>query len=72
MQKELSWYLLPVLRKKYKTVRHLKKYPPKDRAPSYIPAIFGPFVQLEFLATIYGFMEFWGEGSTLENVKTIR
>ena len=29
MQKELGRYLLPVLRKKYKTVRHLKKYPPK-------------------------------------------
>ena len=30
MQKELGRYLLPVSRKKYKTVRHLKKYPPKD------------------------------------------
>ena len=29
MQKELGRYLLPVFRKKYKTVRHLKKYPPK-------------------------------------------
>ena len=28
MQKELGRYLLPVFRKKYKTVRHLKKYPP--------------------------------------------
>ena len=30
MQKELRRYLLPVFRKKYKTVRHLKKYPPKQ------------------------------------------
>ena len=29
MQKELGRYLLPVFRKKYKTVRHLKQYPPK-------------------------------------------
>ena len=29
MQKELGRYLLPGSRKKYKTVRHLKKYPPK-------------------------------------------
>ena len=29
MQKELGRYLLPVSRKKYKTIRHLKKYPPK-------------------------------------------
>ena len=29
MQKELGRYLLPVFRKKYNTVRHLKKYPPK-------------------------------------------
>ena len=29
MQKELGGYLLPVLRKKYNTVRHLKKYTPK-------------------------------------------
>ena len=29
MQKELGRYLLPVFRKKYKTVRRLKKYPPK-------------------------------------------
>ena len=29
MQKELGRYLLLVFRKKYKTVRHLKKYPPK-------------------------------------------
>ena len=29
MQKELGRYLFPVFRKKYKTVRHLKKYPPK-------------------------------------------
>ena len=29
LQKELGRYLLPVFRKKYKTVRHLKKYPPK-------------------------------------------
>ena len=29
MQKELGRYLLPVLRKKYKTDPHLKKYPPK-------------------------------------------
>ena len=29
MQKELDRYLLPVLRKKYKTDLHLKKYPPK-------------------------------------------
>ena len=28
MQKELGRYLLPVLRKKYKTDLHLKKYPP--------------------------------------------
>ena len=28
MQKELGRYLLPVLRKKYKTDPHLKKYPP--------------------------------------------
>ena len=32
MQKELGRYLLPVSRKKYKTVRHLKKYPPKGKA----------------------------------------
>ena len=30
MQKELGRYLLPVLRKKYNTVRHSKKYPPKS------------------------------------------
>ena len=29
MQKELDRYLLPVFRKKYKTDRRLKKYPPK-------------------------------------------
>ena len=29
LQKELGRYLLPVFRKKYKTVRRLKKYPPK-------------------------------------------
>ena len=29
MQKELGRYLLPVLRKKYKTDPHLKKYPPE-------------------------------------------
>jgi len=31
MQKELGRYLLPVLRKKYKTDRHLKKYPPEGK-----------------------------------------
>ena len=30
MQKELDRYLSPVLRKKYKTDLHLKKYPPKN------------------------------------------
>ena len=30
MQKELGRYLLPVFRKKYNTVRHLKKYPRTD------------------------------------------
>ena len=29
IKKELGRYLLPVFRKKYKTDRHLKKYPPK-------------------------------------------
>ena len=27
-QKELGRYLIPVFRRKYKTIRHLKKYPP--------------------------------------------
>ena len=35
MQKELSRYLLPVFRKKYKTDLHLKKYPP------WTPTYFG-------------------------------
>ena len=35
MQKELDRYLLPVLRKKYKTDLHLKKYPPKTKFSVY-------------------------------------
>ena len=38
MQKGLGRYLLPALRKKYKTVRHLKKYPPKV-IQAYVPVI---------------------------------
>ena len=36
MQKEIGRYLLPVSRKKCKTVRHLKKYPPKRRLRNHI------------------------------------
>ena len=35
MQKELGQYLLPVSRKKYNTVRHLKKYPPIFWSPKF-------------------------------------
>ena len=40
MQKELGRYLLPVFRKKYNTVRHLKKYPPKKTHGFFLSVFF--------------------------------
>ena len=45
MQKELCRYLLPVLRKKYNTVRHSKKYPPKFLS--------GPFIFVEIFECFF-------------------
>ena len=41
IKKELGRYLFPVLRKKYKTVRHLKKYPPKDTRETFLIGLRG-------------------------------